>query len=150
MKKVVVFLAIAGLTTMFTFGQRQVAAEERQQETEQLSELQKAMVEWQAEMLKLQPEFQKAIEENFDQLEIKSSIIGKRRYTKWIYPYLYYFDVNFDNREGISDKKLIDGKRSLMLVPLGAKKPTVFQIRFPMNDFIYTHSLEDFYKKPNK
>ncbi|MDR2148686.1 MAG: transglutaminase-like domain-containing protein [Tannerella sp.] len=94
-------------------------------------------------------EFQKAIVENFDQLEIKSSFIGKERYTNWIYPYLYYFDVNFDNREGTDDKQLIDGKRSLMLVPLGAKNPTVFQIRFPIDRTKYTHSLQDFYEPPS-
>jgi len=95
-------------------------------------------------------ELQNAIAENLDLLEIKSSITKKSKYTKWIYPYLYYFDVSFDNREGVKDKKLIDGKGSLMLVPLEAKNPTVFQIRFPMNYLKYTHSLEDFYKKPDK
>ena len=96
-------------------------------------------------------EFQKAITENFDQLEIKtSSDIPKSIYTNWIYPYLYYFDVKFDNREGIDNKKSIDGKSSLMLVPLGAKSPTIFQRTFPMDYLKYTHSLEDFYAKPNK
>ena len=96
-------------------------------------------------------EFQKAITENFDQLEIKtSSDIPKSIYTNWIYPYLYYFDVKFDNREGIDNKQSIDGKSSLMLVPLGAKSPTIFQIRYPMDYFKYTHSLEDFYAQPDK
>ena len=96
-------------------------------------------------------EFQKAIVENFDQLEIKtSSGIQKNIYTNWIYPYLYYFDVKFDNREGVSNQHSIDGKSSLMLVPLGAKCPTVFQISYPMDYFKYTHSLEDFYAQPDK
>ena len=97
-------------------------------------------------------EFQKAIVENFDKLEIKtsSSEFSKHHYTNWIYPYLYYFDVAFDNREGIEVKQQIDGKRSLMLVPLGAKCPTVFQIINPMDYLKYTYSLEDFYAQPNK
>jgi len=95
-------------------------------------------------------EFQKAIVENFDQLEIRTSLdVSKNSYAKWIYPYLYYFDVPFDNRVGIENAQLIDGKRSLMLVPLGAKKPTVFQIRFPIDNVKYTHSLADFYEQPN-
>jgi len=94
-------------------------------------------------------EFQKTIVENFDQLEIRtSSDVSKNFYTNWIYPYLYYFDVPFDNREGIEDVQLIDGKSSLMLVPLGAKNPTVFQINFPINNVKYTHSLVDFYAQP--
>ncbi|MDL2297160.1 transglutaminase-like domain-containing protein [Bacteroidales bacterium OttesenSCG-928-B11] len=96
-------------------------------------------------------EFQKAIAENFDQLEIKTeSDISKSAYVNWIYPYLYYFDVKFDNRESINNRQSIDGKSSLMLVPLGAKFPTIFQIRYPMDYFKYTHSLEDFYAQPNK
>jgi hypothetical protein len=96
-------------------------------------------------------EFQKAIVENFDELEIKTlSDVSKNHYTNWIYPYLYYFDVKFDNREGIENGHIIDGKSSLMLVPIGAKCPTVFQIRYPMNYLKYTHSLEDFYAQPEK
>ena len=87
----------------------------------------------------------------YDQLEIKtSSDTQKYYYTNWIYPYLYYFDVKFDNREGIENRQTIDEKSSLMLVPLGAKCPTVFQIRNPINYVKYTHSLEDFYGQPNK
>jgi len=96
-------------------------------------------------------EFQKAIVENRNQLEIKTSSSTKKNdYTKWVYPYLYYFDVKFDNREGTQKKQLIDGKSSLMLVPLGAKSPTVFQIRFPLDYVKYTNSLADFYAQPDK
>jgi len=94
-------------------------------------------------------EFQKAIGENFNQLEIKtSSNTTKSNYITWVYPYLYYFDVKFDNREGTQNKQSIDGKSSLMLVPLEAKNPTVFQIKYPMNYLKYTHSLRDFYEQP--
>ena len=96
-------------------------------------------------------EFQKAIAENFDKLEIKSlSKISKETYTDWVYPYLYYFDVAFDNREGIGNKQSIDGKKSLLLVPLGAKFPTVFQVKYPVDYVKYTYSLEDFYAPPDK
>jgi len=93
-------------------------------------------------------EFQKAVVENYDRLEIKSSISDKKEYIKWVYPYLYYFDAKFDNREGIEKRQLIEGKSTLMLVPLGAKSPTVFQRNYPLDYFIYTHSLNDFYARP--
>jgi hypothetical protein len=35
-----------------------------------------------------------------------------------------------------------------MLVPLGAKNPTVFQIKYPLDYLIYTNSLKDFYQIP--
>ena len=39
--------------------------------------------------------------EDYDKLEIKSlSGTGKRSYVNGVAPYLYYFDVKFDNREG--------------------------------------------------
>ena len=95
-------------------------------------------------------EFQKAIVENYDQLVILSSKITKEQYTDWIYRYLHYFDISFDNREGIRKKQTSDGKRFLMLVPLGAKRPTVFQIKYPIANVRYTHSLEDFYLPPYK
>jgi hypothetical protein len=70
---------------------------------------------------------------------------------EWIYPYLYYFDVNFDNREGAySNPSLVEGKRSLMLVPVGAKNPKVFQIKYKLDHFIYTNSLEEFYSSPDQ
>lgn len=48
-------------------------------------------------------EFQKAIAENFNELGIRtSSDLSKNHYIDWIYPYLYYVDVSFDNREGIN------------------------------------------------
>lgn len=65
-------------------------------------------------------EFQKAIAKNYEELKFRtSSSMSKRTYVEWIYPYLYYFDISFDNREGTDiDTKKIDGKSQLMLVPL--------------------------------
>lgn len=74
----------------------------------------------------------------------------RERYIPWIYPYLYYFSVHFDNRENIKkDRIMYKGKRDLMLVPEGAKNPTVFQQKNPIDYMIYTHSIKDFYKNPN-
>lgn len=70
-------------------------------------------------------------------------------YIPWIYPYLYYFSVNFDNREYKPDgQKTINGKSALMLVPVGGKNPEIFQKRFPLDYCIYTHSLLNFYANP--
>lgn len=71
-------------------------------------------------------------------------------YKNWIYEYLYYFSVNFDNRENINreDKYMHQGKVALMLVPQGAKNPTVFQIKYPINYCFYTNSVQDFYRAP--
>lgn len=95
-------------------------------------------------------EFQRAITERYQQLEIRSlSNISKRRYCEWIYPYLYYFDVAFDNRETTSPKAALhDGKRKLMLVPIGANNPTVFQVKGKITDCLYTNSYSDFYRPP--
>ncbi|WP_162428704.1 transglutaminase-like domain-containing protein [Pontibacter pudoricolor] len=95
-------------------------------------------------------EFQQAIANNYDKLEIRSlSGASKPQYVNWIYPYLYYFDVKFDNREGIAlERKKTDGKQSLMLVPVGAKEPKVFQIKNPIDYCKYTTSVADFYQAP--
>ena len=102
-------------------------------------------------------EFQRAIDNNPEQIELKTTwpvflydIEMQRRYIEFISKYLYYFGVNFDNREGVEDVQLIGGKRALMLVPIGSKKPTVFQIVNPLDHFKYTHSLADFYAPPNE
>lgn len=95
-------------------------------------------------------EFQQAIANNYEALEIRSlSGASKSQYVNWVYPYLYYFDVKFDNREGIALKReTVDSKRSLMLVPVGAKVPTVFQRDKPMDYLKYTNSIVDFYQAP--
>ena len=56
---------------------------------------------------------------------------------------------SFDNREGADIKKnKINGKKSLMLVPIGATNPTIFQIKNKIDYCIYTNSLNDFYESP--
>lgn len=95
-------------------------------------------------------EFQRAITENYNALEIiTASDLSKRNYVDWIYPYLYYFDVLFDNREGTNFKNKVKGKTHLMLVPIGAKNPTIFQIIYKIDYCLYTNSLNDFYASPD-
>lgn len=96
-------------------------------------------------------EFQKAITENYAELKIKTaSDLSKKNYVEWIYPYLYYFNFAFDNREGTNiETRKINGKKALMLVPFGAKNPTVFQISNKLDYCIYTNSLKDFYAPPD-
>ncbi|NDK56983.1 transglutaminase-like domain-containing protein [Pontibacter fetidus] len=95
-------------------------------------------------------EFQQAIAKNYNKLEIRSiSGTSKAQYVNWIYPYLYYFDVKFDNREGVAFKReTVDSKSSLMLVPVGAKQPKVFQIVGPLDYCKYTNAIVDFYQAP--
>jgi hypothetical protein len=62
--------------------------------------------------------------------------------------YLYYFDIPFDNRMENPDRLKIEGKSKLMLVPLGAKNPKVFQFTGTINNCLYTNSLTDFYRTP--
>jgi hypothetical protein len=96
-------------------------------------------------------EFQKTIVENYEELDIRtSSGISKRHYIDWVSPYLYYFTIPFDNREGTNgDTKKVKEKSHLMLVPLEANKPTVFQITNKIDYCIYTNSINDFYAPPD-
>jgi len=64
-------------------------------------------------------------------------------YFAWVAPYLFYFDTTFDGRFGV---ERAPGK--LMLVPIGAKDPTVFQRKWPIGDVTYTHSVATFYAAP--
>jgi hypothetical protein len=73
-----------------------------------------------------------------------------RQYRQFIAPYLYYFETALAPRK--PDTGLVSGgdKTHLMLVPLGAEPPTVFQRRFPIDYCHYTHSLPAFYQPPLK
>lgn len=72
-----------------------------------------------------------------------------QEYFKWITPYLYYLDISIDNRVSPDSlEKRLEG--SLMLVPVGAKNPTIFQQKTSMRNFLYTHSVNTFYKRPEK
>jgi hypothetical protein len=75
----------------------------------------------------------------------------REKYIGFVTQYLFYLDAEFDQRNiPTAFKNKIDGKPSIMLVPIGAKNPTVFQIKYPLNYFVYTNSLKDFYAEPKK
>lgn len=87
-------------------------------------------------------EFQQAIINGDELDELSAAYNGKkmsnREYIRWIKPYLYYIDTVIE-----------DGKRKkIMLVPINASNPVVFQRKNPIRDMLYTHSLEDFYQPP--
>jgi len=91
-------------------------------------------------------EFRNAIVSNYEKVEIRSlSGKGKRYYTSWIYPYLYYFETDFDNREGNGRKENYNGKVGLRLGPVGSNNPSKFQGKWPMSNAAFTHNYKDLY-----
>lgn len=85
-------------------------------------------------------EFQKALSDKDKDLDIFTfDEINKDEYFEWIKDYLFYFDVRLDNIVG---SEAID---SLMLVPLGANSPKVFQKIHQLSNYIYTNSVQAFY-----
>ena len=64
-------------------------------------------------------------------------------YMAWIKAYLYYMEIAVDQR--YENKARVE---RLMLVPVDAKNPTVFQRTNPLSDRIFTNSLSDFYRPP--
>ncbi|RLD73519.1 MAG: hypothetical protein DRJ07_20720 [Bacteroidetes bacterium] len=99
-------------------------------------------------------EFQKAIFNNKEKIQLRSinKIADKNdseSYIKWVGRYLYFFSARFDNRENYETNKIkCKDKSSLMLVPIGAKNPQVFQKKHAMDYLIYTNSYTYFYKEP--
>ena len=70
-------------------------------------------------------------------------------FRSWIGKYLFYYDVLFDQATLNSSRfKAINGMTKLTLVPVGRKEPRVFQRRSKIDYSFYTHSLNDFYRKP--
>lgn len=100
-------------------------------------------------------EFQKAIKGNSVNIKIINSKgdiskAEKERYIAWISKYLFYYDITFDNRYiANKDKVKINEKSKLMLVPLNADNPSVFQRKNKIDDCLYTNNINDFYQKPN-
>ncbi|MEM9984898.1 MAG: hypothetical protein AAF804_07360 [Bacteroidota bacterium] len=98
-------------------------------------------------------EFQEAIvsEKDFQLIDVNGEVDEKRRkkYLKFIAKYLYFFDFRFDQRDlPYEEMTLVYDKEALMLVPLEAENPEVFQRNIKMDHLVYTHSLTDFYSKP--
>ncbi len=95
-------------------------------------------------------EFQKAIinKDPFILINSKGEISRSEytAYMNFIPHYLFYFTTSFDQRQIVNnDIFKIEGKSSIMLVPLNERNPTVFQKIYPSNDYIYTNKLNDFY-----
>ena len=89
-------------------------------------------------------EFQNALVNNrFDVDILSAADLSKTYYFNWIGEYLFYFDVLVDNRVVNRTSPM-----SLMLVPVGEKNPVVFQKEWPIEDMIYTHSVNAFYTEP--
>ncbi|HKK39939.1 MAG TPA: transglutaminase-like domain-containing protein [Cryomorphaceae bacterium] len=95
-------------------------------------------------------EYQNAVVNHRGQLELRSitGTLSKRqanKQIKWVSKYLFYFDTVFDSSKSREECR---GKRKLMLVPLDAKNPTIFQIEYKIDNCIYTNRLKDFYREP--
>jgi transglutaminase-like putative cysteine protease len=89
-------------------------------------------------------ELQRALATRNPALTVESiSQTDSRAYFAWVTPYLYYFDAMLDQRVGVTP---VAG--ALMLVPVGAKNPTVFQRRFSLGKMAYTNNAAAFYSVP--
>ncbi len=96
-------------------------------------------------------EFQQALSRHYDAVVLASrDNVSKTGYTDFVYDYLYYFDTALDNRVLPADKKFsLEGKRSLMLVPIGAKNLSKISFWNSVVDYcVYTNSIKDFYARP--
>jgi len=100
-------------------------------------------------------EFIRAIKENKEALKI-TNIQGdlskeeKENYISWISKYLYYFDTRFDNRILPSEDRVkVTEKSKLMLVPLDARNPYIFQKKGKIDYCVYSNNVNDFYQVPN-
>jgi hypothetical protein len=101
-------------------------------------------------------EFQNAIlneRQNIELINAKGKVEQKvaEGYINWIAKYLYFFDVAFDQRIDYSvAKKDFEGKKRIMLVPIGVENPTVFQRKHKIDYCFYTNSSSKFYINPNE
>ncbi len=66
--------------------------------------------------------------------------IKMRRYKDWVFPYLFYFRVNFASSSWNGDPE-----NTICLVPAGHKKPNVFQRKYSLDGMSETHSWKTFY-----
>jgi hypothetical protein len=65
-------------------------------------------------------------------------------YRAYVGPRLFYFRAWLDMRQEADDRSA----SQLVLVPLGAPEPRVFERKFPIANCIFTHSLAAFYAPP--
>lgn len=75
--------------------------------------------------------------------ELSSDYSGQlstiKEYVNWIKAYLFYFNTVIEEGNSLN----------MMLVPIGATKPSIFQRKYSIGDMLYTHSLLDFYQSPS-
>ena len=95
-------------------------------------------------------EYQNAISNNKNQIELRNSKgnfnkIKTNSKINWVTKHLFYYHFGF-NSPGTKTK--CEEKNSIILVPLNAKNPSVFQITDTLENCIYTNSVKDFYKVP--
>jgi len=97
-------------------------------------------------------EFQEALSHHYSDVELRSKsveITSKKNYVTFVYDYLFYFDTHFDNRYEKEAWHTVDGKSSLMLVPVGAPHLAHIDMWDLEIDYCaYTHSVADFYARP--
>lgn len=90
-------------------------------------------------------QIQFAISQNLPGIDVVSlSGTGKRKYLAWLGPYLYYFQVFVDNRYAAKDRS----REQILLYPIGAIQPQVFQGREPLLNTAYTHVVKSIYTRP--
>ena len=94
-------------------------------------------------------EFQDALAQNAQDLRVKSySGTDVESYVLFVGPYLFFFDFNLDQRffgEDYEKRRYGPIKGKIMLVPKGAKNPTVFQKRMPIKNCTYISNPDAFY-----
>lgn len=91
-------------------------------------------------------EFQAALAQGGDGLQILSfNSLEQWFYLRWIAPYLYYMDSGLDNRVGPARRDYTN----IMLIPRGAPELRVFQVKWPIENMLYTSCLETFYSPPD-
>jgi hypothetical protein len=99
-------------------------------------------------------EFQDAIARKAAGLKIRFPSEGvEEDYIEWVAPYLYYLDFDLDQRFFAKDNEKrrpapLQGK--IMLVPKGANKPNVFQIKYPIKNCTYVSNPKTFYPQMNR
>jgi hypothetical protein len=97
-------------------------------------------------------EFQDAIARQAAGLKIRlCSKTSEEEYLAWVTPYLYYFDFRLDQRFYPGDSGTQPSPRgSIMLVPKGSKKPTVFQVTNSIRNCTYISNPAAFYPPMTK
>ena len=66
------------------------------------------------------------------------------KYGKWLLQYLFYLRMWYDNRVYAENKDT----KSIILGPLGYKKPVIFERKWPIDNALYTTSITTFYRAP--